>query len=433
MVRTTFALGNEPPLGNYRVELTVGMGNAQTTFRRTLLVEEFEKPEYSVTVTAPTDYGIAGDEIPITVEAHYFFGQPTAGADVTLTMQRQVYYWYDYWWESGPSPNVGGETQTYAGVTDKDGRWTVRVKPQSDADYTSTYIFTAEVTDARDRPVAGSTSLPVHWNTIKLNASTARYGYDVGDAVDVDLTALSHEGAPVGSKTLTVALERDYYGRDDDIFVQQEVVTDGTGTARATFTNLQQGWYRIRATTTDDRGRTVTVRRYIWVIDRASNSWWYFANNDISISADRDSYAVGDTAQLMIQSRITGTAMLTLEREDVREEIVVPLDGPVTAVDVPITADLSPNVFARVHIFKKTAPDAAAHETGEGYLVAAQTELRIPPTNKQLTIDVTTDAAEYLPGTSSQMTLKVTDELSRPVNARITVAVVDEALLALAR
>ena len=68
-------------------------------------------------------------------------------------------------------------------------------------------------------------------------------------------------------KLIVVTLERDYYDADDDVFAKEEVTTSSDGTARATFANLRQGWYRIRATTTDDRGRTVTVRRYIWVID----------------------------------------------------------------------------------------------------------------------------------------------------------------------
>ena len=91
---------------------------------------------------------------------------------------------------------------------------------------------------------------------------------------------------------------------------------------------------------------------YLWVFDPNASSWYYFNDNELSILADKESYAPGDTAELLIQSKINGLALLTLERDGIYREQIVKIDGPVTSVKVPIDAQLAPNVVARIHIFK---------------------------------------------------------------------------------
>jgi hypothetical protein len=425
-----FRLGQEPPLGNYTLELQVG-GQVQ---QQRLRVEEYRKPEYEVKVLTPADFAVAGDAIPITVEADYFFGQPVANATVKLQIYRQPYYWYDYWWWHGhinPNPNQGLLTEL-TGVTDQEGRWQTTFTPEAIEQYNAIYTFKATVTDARNQPIENEKSITLYWNTLKLEVSTDRYGYEHDEPVTVFVAARGHDEQPVANQSIKVRIVRDDWQSNTatDVVPPQTVTTDGQGKAQATFTSIPQGWYRIIGSSTDGRGRHVESYSYLWVFDTSSDSWWYWNNDDLSVTTDKERYAPGDTATLLIQSRITGVALVTLERAGIHREIIVSIDGPMATVQVPITADLAPNVYAKVHIFKRTAANDA-YPNAEGRLVTAKTELVVPPLDKRLKVEIAANAAVYKPGQQASLTLHVTDAGGQPVRARVSLALVDEALFAL--
>jgi|GEM_PF-6789194 len=216
-----------------------------------------------------------------------------------------------------------------------------------------------------------------------------------------------------------------------------QAVTDAEGIATLTFEGVPHGWYYLTATANDSRGRTVTRDRYLCIYDPSANSWWWWGNDNekISILPDKESYAPGETAHLLIQSRFqSGTGLLTLEREGVYEEFIINLDGPVTMVDLPITESYGPNIFAKFHFFQKAADSGEGlGQVGnrEGNLVTAETEIEVELLGKKLAVDIAMDAPQYRPGQSAQVTLTLQDSAGEPTAGRISVALVDEALFAL--
>ena len=131
MVAGEFLLGDEPPLGDYQLSLAIG-----TQVRtQTLRVEEYRKPEYAVAVDTPAAFAIRGDPIAVTVAADYFFGQPVAGADVTLKVYQEARYYYYSWWMDGmpPLPGSGAAIATFTGKTDQAGRWQMSFLPEQSA------------------------------------------------------------------------------------------------------------------------------------------------------------------------------------------------------------------------------------------------------------------------------------------------------------
>lgn len=414
-----FTLAAEPPMGTYHIELDVD----GEIYRQEFRVEAYRKPEYQVDVTTPVSYAVAGDEVPVTVEADYFFGQPVAGADVVLKIFRRS--GYGYWW----GPNYGEQIAELRGTTDSDGRWTTTLTTD-DLRQAAVYTFVATVTDASQQPVEGQHVLSVYWTTFELTLTTGKYGYQSGEPVVAQITAQRHDGTPEAGESVMVTVERGYYD-DSDIVAQQQVTTDAQGQAQATFTDLELGWYRITAAATDDRGRPAESTRHIWVFDPSGAGWWYSSDNELSIETDRDSYAPGDTAQLLIESRVTGVALLTVERGAVYEEQVVHIDGPATTVELPIREAFAPNIFARVHIFKPGVESDYYHSTPEGRLLVAEVELPVSAESHRLSISVAPDADQYRPGDQAAFTIQVTDAGGAPVEAQVGLALVDEAIFAL--
>ncbi|MFN8489692.1 MAG: MG2 domain-containing protein [Caldilineaceae bacterium] len=429
-VAGSFTLGAEPPLGDYHVELTVG-GQTQ---RQRLRVEEYRKPEYAVEVTTPADFAITGDSIPVTVAANYFFGQPVANAQVKLQIYRQPIYWYDYgWWYGHPTlPNYNGLVTELTGVTDGNGHWTTTYTPENLADYSASYSFKATVTDARNQPLSGEKDVQVYWNNVKLAVNTAQYGYQTGEPVAVNVTAQSYDTKAIAGQALTVHVVHYSWetNTETDAAPAQAITTDAQGKAQVTFTGLPQGWYQIVARGADTRGRAVEARNYLWIYDPSSNVWWYSSPEQISLTTDRNHYAPGDTAKLLIQARVNGVALLTLERAGVYTERIVNLNGPLTTVEVPITTDFAPNVFAKIHLFRPTQA-ADSDKRAEGQMLNAQVEISVPATDKKLNLAIAMDATAYKPGSQAVLTLHVTDAAGQPVRAQVSLALVDEAIFAL--
>lgn len=426
-----FRLADEPPLGQYQLELAI-QGQTQ---HQPLHVEDYRKPEYEVSIALPSAHAIAGDPVAVTVAADYFFGQPVANAAVTLQIYRDPYYW-NYWddgWIADANDVAPGELITeLTGVTDSAGRWSTTVTVDTTGSTDAQYRFKATVTDARGLPVAGEQSIPVFWNSYQLAVATERYGYRNTEPVTAHVAARTHSNTALSGQPITVRLIRDEWPANTttDVIPPQEVTTDSAGEATVTLGLLPPGWYRLIATGVDERGRTVTASRYLWIYADAADDWWFSSDNRLSVSADRSSYAVGDSATLLIQSQVQGVALLTLERAGVHQERIINLSGPMTTVEIPISADFAPNVYAKVHLFARTEA-GASDSTAEGKLLTAQTELVVPAIDRRLTVSISPDAQRYGPAQAATLTVRVTDANDQPVRARISLALVDEALFAL--
>jgi len=299
IVDGSFQLADQPPLGNYSLNIKINEEN----YYQQLVVESYRKPEYEVEITTPKNYVVAGDDISITVDANYFFGQPVANAAVTLKVYQESYYFYDYrgWAPSlniaediligPPFPFPGGEIlDGFEGTTDNEGRWTLNYSPTTTDRYNQRYRFVAEVTDARELPVESEHSVQVFWNTFTLSMNTAKYGYEIGEEVAIVLQANDHDNQPVPDQAVDIVIERTY--PEQETIDKQQINTDSEGNAEAIFAGLPQGWYRIRAISQDEQGRDIDISRYLWIYDSTSNHWWYTSEKEISISTDKDDYVM---------------------------------------------------------------------------------------------------------------------------------------------
>ncbi len=405
-----FRLGDDVALGDWRIEVGVGAQTFSTSFQ----VEEYVKPDYEVTVETDSPFYVIGETADVSVQGDYYFGQPAAGAEVVLRVFRGYYYY-------GRGGNQVGE---YNGTLDDEGSWSTRIPLPTSASYTEMYYFEAEVTDASRRPVVNETSAPVHPAAFKLALRNQRYGVEVGQPIVLTASTMGHDGQPVVGRE--VAVEARQYQRGGYVVIYQETVTSGDdGTATVRVPGLTEGWYQITATAADDMGHRVTAYSYAWLWSRYRPWYWW---GGLEINADRDSYAPGDTAQLLIKSQVNTTALITLERDEVYDEIVVEVNGA-TTVEVPIKPEYAPNVWAKVQLWQPLDLD---QNRAEGQLLTAQTNLVVPAVDQHLTVAITPDADIHEPGEEATFTVEVTDADGNPVEAQLSFALVDKAVLALA-
>ena len=200
-------------------------------------MEEYKKPEFEVTVDAPSEPVMLGETVTATVKANYYFGAPVTNAKVHYKVLRSGYSanWYPtdrwdwfygagYWWYAADYPWYPGwrawgcsrpipawwgyrvQAQPELVLDDEesigaDGTLPIQIDTslakamQGDMDHR--YEITVEVTDASRRTIVGQGSVLVARKPFKVYSWVDRGYYQVGDAVHANFSAHTLDNKPV--------------------------------------------------------------------------------------------------------------------------------------------------------------------------------------------------------------------------------------------
>ncbi len=427
-VHTAFDLAEGGTLGTYHVEVVVG----EEVTRQSLKVEEYRKPDYEVSVHVEEQRTLRGQPVTVTVEARYYFGRPVAGVPVSLQFYERE---SDYYGECGAEGCWHGVGRSQTCQTDDQGRCQRTLAVPRNEDWywqnsrVRTYRVEATVEDGSGQSVSSYVPLQVHGVRKGASIFLEQYAYKPGEEIRLDLSVQDYQGKPVSQAQLDVGLYSWGGDRYDKLVVETQITTDKAGRAQATLQVDEQGWYRVGVKGYDQD------EVWLWVHDPDRSDAWYYQGSDLTVTADKPSYTVGEVAQLLVRSPVTGTALLTLERGRVRRVRPVELTGSVTTIPVPIDPDFAPNIFATVQIYgpverrtwsgRLTRPDAE--------LLLDSTELVVPVPEQRLQVTITPERDTYAPREEAVIVLAVTDAVGRPVRAELSLAVVDEAIYGLSR
>jgi uncharacterized protein YfaS (alpha-2-macroglobulin family) len=443
-VAAEFVIAQGAALGDYNVELVI----AGTSYRQVLKVEEYRKPVVEVSVVTDRPQYALRDTMTVTITARYLFGQPAAGLPVTLQAFGLDSYAYDWETDTFLRQWVKLAAPQTSGTTDANGVWVVQVAAPY-RDRTCSYYWSCEfyswweeseaqsisleaLVSDNSGPVAGHAALLVYRAAYGLTVRPERHDMKPGVAMPVAVLARGIGGKPMAGAEITLGVYgwNRLTGDMDQLVAETQVTTDANGDGRTEFTISQQGFYELRGHAKDAAGRDVTAETWLWVYDWQSTSgFWNGRAGELKVTADRASYRPGDVAQLLVESPVTGTALLTLERGKTREVLPVEITGPVAVVAVPIKAEYAPNIFATISIYRPDVPDDYDwYSYHDATLLSAQAELIVPADDRRLTLSATSDRATAAPGESIDLSVQVTGADGAPVQAEISVAVVDESI-----
>jgi hypothetical protein len=173
------------------------------------------------------------------------------------------------------------------------------------------------------------------------------------------------------------------------------------------------------ATVFDKAGNSTTARDSSYSITEGY-AYGGESGGGVSIVPDKQTYAVGDTAHILIAAPVTDTYLLvTTEGEAIYDSRVVKIAGGSTMMDLPIKERYAPNIYISVSaIFNDE-------------LYTENKNIIIPPTEKFITIEVTSNKAVYEPQEKGTFTIKTTDDKGKPVTAEVSLGIVDDAIYAI--
>ena len=450
-------LPEDAPLGVYRMVTTVDgrslSGDAEARFR----VEEYRKPEFEVTVTADRpDYRI-GQPIDVRIETRYYFGEPVVEARVAATVYRSRHRphfrwptpwpWYfedravaggargfgkaifppgDYWRRRPERELIGKFDLT----TDQDGVALLRINTaplEADPDADLRYDIEAEVTDASRRVITGTGSVKVTHQPFYISVRPQRYVYQPGDTVRLEIEARGPNDDPVafGGLCRVHRLRRrtdeagsaageptDQYALGDKVF-ERPVKMEATGVGQVQWVADQEGPFRVLVTADGQRDVAVTGSCDLWIAKHGGR-YEHYAYRDVELIVDRPSYAVGDTARVLINTRFDSCyVLLTCEADDLLSDRTIFVKGGTHLVELPITRAHVPNF------------ELAASVLRDNRIYQDRVSVVVPPADRFLDVRIETPGDKFYPGQQFDLDVITADSAGKPAPAEVAVMIVD--------
>jgi hypothetical protein len=448
-------LNAEAALGSYTIKVRYAEDDREAygNFR----VAEYRKPEFKVNVTPSAATPIHGETVTVVVQADYYFGAPMPNAAVEWRLSSDNFRfslpneWYsfsgdmsEYYWLWGKDADYGQNIYANGtGKTDANGTFTFTVRLDlSKAKYSQVLTFQAEVIDQNNQVTSARGYAVAHKSKLYVGARPRWYVTRPQEFLDIQLVAADPDKKLLPGVPLTVELYerewksarvRDEYGiyrwqsgYSDTLLFTQTVTTGADGRVVAVVTPPRGGEYKVLAKG-KFAGSEAVAATFFWTWGGEYVNWGIQNDDRINVIADKRTYQPGETARLLITAPFADSAALvSVERGGVLRYWTLPIKSTSALIQVPIHADYAPNAFVSVILLKGQAADFPAADFKLGYAA-----LNVELTQQRLNVELIPDRKRYAPRDTVLYTVRVTDYQSRPVDAEVSLSLIDAAVLAL--
>ncbi len=444
----TLTLDDKATLGEYRLELYTADANNHLARAQLFRLEEYKLPEYQVKIAAKppaTEDKAAvagfrlGDTITVEVAASYYFGGPVANAQVEYLVYQQPYYFsyqpvrpYSWYYTDMVSQNNyygRGALVTQKTITaDAAGKAHFTIPTPKDSANDLQYQVEVRVVDQSRREIRATQSIKVTKNAFFATLEPKQNLYRPGDKAGVTIRTMTPNNEPVAVEG-KVTFKRNWWreptpmkdgarqpgGYDGQEMFSKFVKTNERGEVLFEFEPAEDGYYVVEFTGFDN-GNPVTAQTSVFVCKSSSTTIGY-QYGGLQIITEKDTYQEGETLRAMIVTdKPDSWVLLSQEGDELYGHQMLHLTGSVKLIEVPVTAQLTPNFFF-------------AALSGDRYqLKTTATQIIVPPAKQFLNVAVTSDKAVYQPQEEGTFAIKVTDKDGKPVSAEIALGLTDAAV-----
>ncbi len=305
-------------------------------------------------------------------------------------------------------------------MLDANGQLAVTLPTQIDGKHNDQdYRIEARVTDAANREVSGHSTVLATYGSFRVSVEPTSYVVQAGQPARVKVTAQDYDSKPVQTNVHIAATLEKWdsvtHQRTDTPVASKDATTGADGTILVDLPIGGSGDFQITASAQTPEGRTVQGETWVWIWN--GTGAYYQPNVQAQIVADKKTYQVGDTAHLLLVTGLPESwAVVEAEGDSVQSRRLIHATGASVAFDVPITQQAQPNLIVTAVIVH------------DDQLMTAQKSLKVPLTERTLTITATPQKTQYEPGDKASFDVKAVDSAGKPVEADLSFGVVDEAL-----
>jgi uncharacterized protein YfaS (alpha-2-macroglobulin family) len=451
-----FELPEDAALGVYAISHSSGSVYGGNTFR----VEEYKKPEFEVSVEAPTEPVMLGEKVSALIKANYYFGSAVTDATVNYKVLRTEhdgrwypafywdwfygsgYWWYGYdypwypgwnnwgcrrplwtWWPNWPQqpPEIVAEGQIRIGP---EGSVKIEIDTElaklihGDRDHR--YTISAEVRDQSRRTIVGQGELLVARNPFKVYAWVDRGYYRVGETVQASFKVQTLDQKPIQGAGELKLLRIDYRNNKpvEKMVRRWSLDPDSQGKAGLQIQASRAGQYRLSYTVTDTEDHRIEGG-YIFTIRGAGDDGADYRFAKIELITDKSEYKPGDTVKLQINTDRQGAAVVLFIRPAngiYLKPRVIHMTGKSALEEIIITRKDMPNFFVEAF----SVYDAKVH--------SEMREIIVPPEKRVLNVTLTPSSDAYLPGQKAKFKIAISDYDGEPFAGTAAITVYDRSV-----
>ncbi len=386
-----FQLANEVNSGAYKI--TAQLGN--TVSEKTVTVEQYVLPQFDIALQTEKSYYRPGEVVRGTLTAVYFFGKPVNNSQVVLEG-----FTFDF---------ARQDAFTLQGQTDANGVYPFEFTLPgyivgSDLEGgLGTFYLQASVTDQTNHTESKGVSLPVTENALIIKAVPEAGTFRPGVENLLYILTSYPNGAPAATR---LTAEFVYSGGS----VNAETGPYGLTAVAITPTSTYE---EVTITATDAQGNSAR-RTFSFSAE--------YQEEAVLLRPERPIYRVGETMNLtLLTSAQSGSVYLDIIREG---QTISTRAADITSGATQLAVDLTPEMMGTLQLH--------AYKILRSGQIARDTRLVLVDEANDLALDFALDKAEYRPGETAVLDLTTTGQDGVGVQAAIGLAVVDEAVFALA-
>ncbi len=213
---------------------------------------------------------------------------------------------------------------------------------------------------------------------------------------------------------------------------------DSKGVARCQLGTLAAGTYIFQVTSKTSKAATYAqfkVDTEGYVSGENDNYFDEQNKHGLLLASDKATYIGNDKARLSFESPFAQcTALVSLERANVVTSFVDTKACEKGFVDVEITSEFAPNIFASVYLVTGR-PDASITvdqiDVGRPTYRIGYNNLKVDWNLYAADVSVSLDKTEYNPGETATAKIKVAPQVGSLINGEVTLVVLEEKILEL--
>lgn len=436
---------------------------------RNFRVEEHQPNAFEILLPARPEYA-ADEKISLPLSARYLFGRSLNHAQVTWTLITS---------DSGFDPDGFGEfvfrrtddggssepesfSRVLSGKGTLDAAAPLLIEPEvplrTHSPGPSEAALRVEVTDLNQQTLTHRTEFVRHSSDFYLGLRRPANVVATGEVAGIEVAAVGANGKPwhdtvkarikldrIEWQTVRmmgagrIARYHSEYLRTNVLEREIEILpakapadggeVHGMNIPGILLTNA--GDHVLEITATDASGRKVASSIRFSVSAPSEDTGWNYRNDaQVVLKPDQSQYAPGQTATILVETPINGTALVTVERETVLRSFVTRIEGNAPSIQVPIETGDFPNVFVSVMLVRGS--EACPREVKEPEYRVGYCQINVRDPLRQLDVTVIPGATNHLPAETVSLSVAVTDKLGAPVpDAEVVLYAVDEGVLSL--
>eukprot|EP00667_Euglena_gracilis_P000639 EG_transcript_639 len=457
----TVAFPDNANLGDAKVLIRLPQHGQGVSHVHTLKVQEFRRPEFQVTCSAPPTPPVGAGSAVVTARAAYFAGGPLASVNVDWNVTWQATRFSPKGWEgfafqevSPPwlrwcAPPAAQSSAFFQGNTDCNGRHQLSLDfgpSLASVKQPATVSLEAKVMDLNYQSMAGSASLLLHPARYYVGVKCSHHFAPEDSPVLLQVVVCDVDGNAVADVPvrLVCTAQRKKPQRSNrrsaDNFEEVEVWTQEhrsqAGPLDLVVTFTEGGRHTVLLSVTDLDGHANHCRLQIAIFGKKPQAnlpiGGNLASQDVVLMADKETYRPGEVATIAVQSPFSSPAwgFAQVGCRDVLSShpLTIEADGTAT-IQVPVVEAWTPNFSLYVAL----ASCKEADGTREPAYASGTLQVPVSKEPKRLRVDVLPAASVLAPGGQTEVRVAVAaDGGGAEGGAEVTLWVVDEAVLLLA-